>query len=319
MVTLLLAALCQAAPLEPGLDPLTLLAARRIAVDSNVAARVAAEAVIRLADPGAQFFDAEGAAAYAAEQAGQATNPPALRDLGEGVILLHPRMLDDAVADRVASGLVQAAASGGGFILDCRGTGGTNLACVDAIAGHFTEPDVFLYAVQDGAGEDIELHSAPAAPRAAVPVLMLTDGGTTGAADLLAALFAHPRGVLLMGSPTRGEAVRREPVPLSDGRVALLATGRYVRPDGTTWQGRGIVPHIVVSPGSEMRPEIRTNITSRTGRPLTGTAQRHLDLFARLREDVVLARAVELLLGLKALAILPENSHAPVPPVAESR
>jgi C-terminal processing protease CtpA/Prc len=228
-------------------------------------------------------------------------------------------MLDDTTADLVASGLVQAASAGGGFILDCRGVGGTNLACVDSIAGHFTEPDVFLYAVQDGAGEDLDLHAAPPKARAGVPVLMLTDGDTTGVAELLASLFARPRGVLLVGASTRGDPARREMVPLADGRFVFLATGRFVRPDGTDWRGRGIVPHVVVSPGSEARPEIRTNITSRTGRPLGDIARRHLELFARLRGDPVLARAVELLLGLKALAILPENPHAPVPPAAENR
>lgn len=319
MLTLLLAALCQSAPLGAAPDILSLLAARRLSVDSNEAARVSAEAVVRLADPGARFFDAAGAAAFEAEQARYSTNPPALRELDEGVFLLHPRVLDRAAASQVASGLVQAASCGGGFILDCRGAGGGDLAAVDAIAGHFAEPGVFLYAVQDGAGEDLELHESPAAARAAVPVLMLIDGETTGTAELLAALFSHPRGVLLVGSATRGDATRREMVPLPDGRAVFLATGRLVRPDGTTWQGKGIAPHVVVSPGLEQRPEIRTNVTSRTGRPLTGTARRHLELFARLRDDPVLARAVELLLGLKALAILPENPHAPVPPAAESR
>ncbi len=319
MVTLLIAALCQAAPWVAAPDLFAQLDARRIGVDSNAAARVAEEAVVRLIDPGAQILDSAGAAAFEAEQAGVSTNPPAVRDLGEGVIWLQPRVLNEAASSLVASGLVQAAASGGGLIVDCRGVGGANLACVDAIAGHFVDPDVFLYAVQDGAGEDVELHAAPAASRAAVPVLMLIDGDTTGAAELLASLFSHPRGVLLVGSRTRGDAARREQIPLADGRVAFLATGRFVRPDGTTWQGVGVVPHVVVSSGLDERPEIRTNVTSRLGQPLTGPARRHLELFARVRGDAVLARAVDLLLGLKALAVFPENPHADVPPAADRR
>ncbi len=319
MLSLLLAVLCQAAPLEPAPDLFSMLAAHRLSVDSNAAARVAAEAVVRLADPGVRFFDSAGAAAFEAEQTGLSTNPPILRDLGEGLFVLRPRILNETVATLVASGLVQAASSGGGFILDCRGAGGSSLASVDAIASHFIEPDVFLYAVQDAAGEDIELHAALPEARAAVPVLMLVDGETADAAELLAALFLPPRGVLLMGSTTRGDAARREMVPVAGDQFAFLATGRFVRPDGTTWQGEGIAPHVLVAPALSARFEIRTNVTSRTGIPLTGPALRHLELFARVRSDAVLARAVDLLLGLKALAILPENLHDPIPSASDHR
>ena len=71
--------------------------------------------------------------------------------------------------------------------------------------------------------------------------------------------------------------------------------------------------------GAGARTEIRTNVVSRTGKPLDATAQRHLELFARVRDDAVLARAVDLLLGLKALAILPEKPHATSPRAADRR
>ncbi len=318
MTALLLAALCQAAPLStPAL--LDLLAARRVAVDSNAAARAAAEAVARLADPGALFFDESETAAFEAALAGSTGAPPVLTELGEGIVRLRVPVLNAAAAALTATGLAQAAVAGGGFILDCRGATGADLACVDAIAGHFTEPDTFLYAVQDGAGEDLELHAAPAAARAAVPALMLVDGETRGAAELLAALFEAPRGVLLVGSRTRGDAARRETVPLGEGRLAFLATGRFVRPDGSTWQGKGVTPHVAAPDSAGVGPEIRTNAAFRSGQPLDDFSRRHLELFARVRGDAVLARAVDLLLGLKALAIFPETSHALEPSAADRR
>ena len=318
MTALLLAALCQAAPLSmPSL--LDVLAARGSAVDSNAAAGAAAEAVARLVDPGARFFDAAEAAAFEAAGAGATGAPPVLTDLGEGLVMLRAPALNAAAATLMATGLTQAGAEGGGVILDCRGAAGSDLAAVDAIAGHFAEPDTFLYAIQDGAGEDLDLHAASAAVRASVPVLMLVDGGTRGAAELLAALFTEPRGVLLVGSRTRGDAARRETVRLTEGRLAVMATGWFARPDGSTWQGEGVPPHVTVEPGAGPGSAVRTNLTSRTGKPLDDLARRHLELFARVRDDAALARAVDLLLGLKALAIYPETSHALEPRAADCR
>lgn len=312
MMTLLLAVLCQAAPLDPAADIFAVLKARGVPVEPRAATRVATEAVVRLADPGALFFDEAGAAAFEAAQTGSATNPPALQDLGEGIVLLKAAGINDSVAALTATGLARAASLGGGFILDCRGAGGTNVTAVDAMAAPFAAPDTFLYAVQDAAGEDLELHAAPPAPAAAVPVLMLTDSRTTGAAELLAAVLARNRGVMLVGAATKGDPARRELAALAGAGYAFMATGRFVRPDGSTWAGTGIAPHVRVPADAPARPEFRTNLTSRTGKPLDALARRHLELFSRVRSDPGLARAVDLLLGLKALAILPEKTHAPV-------
>jgi hypothetical protein len=311
MMALLLAVLCQAAPVDAGGDLAALLRARGILVDPQAASRVAADAVVRLADPGALLLDEAGAAAFDASQAGNSTNQPVLEELGEGIALLRAGAVNGAFAALTATGLTGAAASGGGLILDCRGAGGTNLAAVDAIAAHFVPRDTFLYSVQDAAGEDLELHGAPAAEPAAAPVLLLVDGDTTGAAELLAAVLARTRGVMLVGGPTRGDPSRRELTPLTGGRYAFLATGRFVRPDGTTWAGAGIEPHVRVAEGGGVSAA-RTNLLSRAGKPFDEAARRHFELFARIHSDPGLARAVELLLGLKALALLPEKAHAPV-------
>jgi hypothetical protein len=311
MISLLLAALCSVAPSGPTPDVFELLKSRGVGVDAAAASRVSAEAVVRLADPGALFFDSAGAAAFESSQSGAVTNPPVLQELGEGIVLLKPDMIHEAVASLVASGLVRAAAAGGGLIMDCRGAGGTRLAAVDAIAAHFNETDVFLYAVQNQAGEDLELHAAPPGPRAEAPVLMLVDRRTSGAAELLAAVLSRSRGVMLVGEPTRGDTTRRELADLSENHRVLLATGRFVLPDGSSWEGKGVMPHVLAPIGEGQRPEIRTNGVSRAGRVLDETAKRHLELFARVRQDPALGRAVDLLLGLKAMAILPEKPHAP--------
>lgn len=318
MLTALLAMLVQAVPPEAQADLLAVLNGRGLTVDTNAAARVAAEAVLRLADPGVRFFDAAEASAFEAQLAG-ATNAPVPQDLGEGIFLFKPGFINEAAVSGVETGLTAAASRGGGFILDCRGAGGTNLACVDELAGLFLPPDRFLYAVQDGRGEDLALHSAPRAEHAGIPVLMLIDGGTAGASELLAALFERPSGVILVGAPTRGDATRREMTLLPDGRYAWLATGRFARPEGGVWSAP-IVPHIVVKPGAAPQKELPlpTNALSRTGRSLGETARRHLELFARVRQDPVLARAVDLLLGLKAMALFPEKTDVPVPPLAAS-
>ena len=75
-----------------------------------------------------------------------------------------------------------------------------------------------------------------------VPVVVLVNGSTASAAEILAgALQDHHRAVLL-GRRTFGKGSVQTVMPLAQGRAIKLTTSRYFTPSGRSIQGRGIEP-----------------------------------------------------------------------------
>ena len=79
-----------------------------------------------------------------------------------------------------------------------------------------------------------------------MPVVVLVNGATASAAEILAgALQDHHRAVLL-GRRTFGKGSVQTVMPLSAGRAIKLTTSRYFTPSGRSIQGRGIDPDHVL-------------------------------------------------------------------------
>jgi carboxyl-terminal processing protease len=75
-----------------------------------------------------------------------------------------------------------------------------------------------------------------------VRVVVLVNGTTASAAEILAgALQDHHRAVLL-GRRTFGKGSVQTVMPLNGGRAIKLTTSRYFTPSGRSIQGRGIDP-----------------------------------------------------------------------------
>lgn len=201
-----------------------------------------------------------------------------------------------------------------GLILDLRDAGGSDLPAVARIAGLFAAPDAPVFTTQPRAGGAAAPTAAPPGPRATMPVLVLLNGGTRGAAELLAAALEHgARGAMLVGAPTAGDPLVREFVPAPGGLLVRLATRVHTFPDGHRLDG-----------SSPLQPEIRVadanlppppSATALDWELMAGEKPRNPDpdalaRAARVGRDAVLQRAVDILLGLKALNI---RAASPVP------
>jgi carboxyl-terminal processing protease len=77
------------------------------------------------------------------------------------------------------------------------------------------------------------------------PLVVLVNGGTASASEIVAgALKDHGR-ALLIGRTTYGKGSVQTVMPLSHGGALKLTTSRYFTPSGASIQGKGIVPDIV--------------------------------------------------------------------------
>lgn len=203
------------------------------------------------------------------------------------------------VADQVRA---WAAEGDFGLILDLRRASGRHVPAAAAIAGLFAEAGSMLLAFRDRDDQDIAVYRAGTGPALAMPVMVLTDRDTRGAAEVLAAVFSGSvRGAMLFGQRSKGDPLVRTEVPLSSGERLRIATRRLVLADGTAYDGsRGVQPDITAGtaprPGEDYEP-------SPPGEEPSEQEEEDRRLRERVKGDPVLRRAADVLLGLKALNI----------------
>lgn len=80
-----------------------------------------------------------------------------------------------------------------------------------------------------------------------LPLVLLVNGETTGAAEALAATLRKRDGALLLGSPTAGQAYLFQDFPLSNGQALRVATDSVVAGDGEKLSDTGLTPDILIA------------------------------------------------------------------------
>jgi len=274
-----------------------ILGERGIPVDREAAARRAVEAVIRSVDEGGRIFSVDDL-------------PPATEtnrtlqtaeEWGEGICYVKLNGLYEGGGSESVR-LLRAWSKIGrtGMIMDIRGASGTDIASVDDIGGMFGPTNCLLYTVRSGRGEVLESHRvSKAAPLGATPLMVLVDGNTRGASELLAATLKGRKGVMLVGSRTKGDARLRENIRISDNEVLHISTRWLVPAGDVEYDQVGVKPDVAVAPRTTM-PASVPNV-KRIGKRPSKKDKVDRKLMERVAGDAVLSRATDILLGLKAL------------------
>ena len=97
---------------------------------------------------------------------------------------------------------------------------------------------------QRGHGEDV-LKSLPAAART-VPMIVLVNGGSASASEIVAGALQDHRRALIVGTQTFGKGSVQTILPLSSNTAIKLTTARYYTPSGRSIQAKGISPDVTV-------------------------------------------------------------------------
>ena len=155
-----------------------------------------------------------------------------------------------------------------GLVLDLRFAGGTDYEAAAKVADCFLNADHPLLDWQSGSA-----HSTKKADAIQVPVAILVNSKTTGAAEALAAVLREENVGLILGSATAGQASLYKEFPLSNGEELRVAVAS-VNLSGGKVLSRGVVPDITIDasledqraqlqdPYLEMHPDIASTTNS---------------------------------------------------------
>ena len=79
-----------------------------------------------------------------------------------------------------------------------------------------------------------------------MPVAILADNGTSGAAEVFAAALSGNKRATVVGDRSQGRAGRQKVVALPDGAGLMLTHLLYLGPGGAALQERGVTPDVAV-------------------------------------------------------------------------
>jgi carboxyl-terminal processing protease len=169
--------------------------------------------------------------------------------LEPGYGYLHITSFTETTAEDVSHAVLHLKHDNGGLkglVLDLRDNPGGVLEAGVAVADDFLEQGVIVSA--DGRTPEARFrmdatHHGDLLNGA--PLVVLVNGGTASASEIVAgALKDHGR-ALLIGRTTYGKGSVQTVMPLAHGGALKLTTSRYFTPSGASIQGKGIIPDIV--------------------------------------------------------------------------
>src|SRR5437762_4900454 len=104
-------------------------------------------------------------------------------------------------------------------------------------------------------GEDY-LRDLPPAIKT-VPMVVLVDGGTASASEIVAGALQDHKRAIVMGTQTFGKGSVQTILPLGHNTGLKLTTARYYTPNGRSIQAKGIEPDVAVDDGRDSPNRLR--------------------------------------------------------------
>ncbi|MEW6445777.1 MAG: S41 family peptidase [Pseudomonadota bacterium] len=158
-----------------------------------------------------------------------------------------------------------------GLVLDLRNNPGGVLQASVGVADAFLDDGLVVYT--DGRVKDSRMrygaHQGDVLNGA--PMVVLVNGGSASASEIVAGALQDHKRALIMGSKTFGKGSVQSIQELSGGGAVKLTTARYYTPNGRSIQAEGIVPDIVL-------PQIKVDKIEEDGQRIKeADLSRHLD------------------------------------------
>jgi carboxyl-terminal processing protease len=136
------------------------------------------------------------------------------------------------------------AAGARAYVVDLRNDGGGIVGTAISLASQFVQSGP-LVSIESNGGQ-IETYEADDEAIAPKPLVLLVNGYSASASEIMAAAISESGAGVLVGTRTFGKGVVQTVSRFSDGGAIKITTGRYYTPLNHDINGHGILPAFVV-------------------------------------------------------------------------
>ncbi len=131
-----------------------------------------------------------------------------------------------------------------GLILDLRNNPGGLLSQAIEVSDLFLDSGVIVSTKGRKNSQNINATAHKNKTQRDYPIIVLVNGGSASAAEIVAGALRDNKRALIVGTTTFGKGSVQTILPLSDGSGLRLTTSRYYTPSGESIQLSGIEPDI---------------------------------------------------------------------------
>jgi carboxyl-terminal processing protease len=135
-----------------------------------------------------------------------------------------------------------------GYVLDLRNNPGGLLNQAIAVSDAFLERGEIVSTRGRKPEEGQRYNAKPGDLTDGLPVVVLINGGSASASEIVAGALQDHRRAVLLGTKTFGKGSVQTIIPIPGQGAIRLTTARYYTPSGRSIQATGIVPDIDVAP-----------------------------------------------------------------------
>jgi carboxyl-terminal processing protease len=140
-----------------------------------------------------------------------------------------------------------------GVVLDLRNNPGGVLNAAVEVADSFLHEGLIVRGSGRARRSRFEQHAHAGDELEGVPTIVLVNGGSASASEIVAGALQDHRRARIVGERTYGKGSVQTVMPLGEGSAIKLTTSRYMTPSGRSINGVGIEPDVVVRIGDAKR------------------------------------------------------------------
>lgn len=152
----------------------------------------------------------------------------------------------DGEWDKAVSTILQTPTTKG-IIIDLRNNPGGYLQSAVDLASDFVNTGTTVVIQQNGDGSEQQFKSSKLPKLIKYKVVVLVNGGSASASEILSGALRDDRQIKLVGDKTFGKGTIQEPIDIPGGSGLHVTTAKWLTPNGTWVHEKGLTPDVSVA------------------------------------------------------------------------